>query len=96
MKASKVLKRLHRKALIGNRFVSLKQLARELMVEGDEDEKLAVDSWRLNKSPAQRNLDKEDRWKRKGGIITLQRSATRTARSKRGTASKGGASKDGK
>lgn len=84
MKAGKVLKRLHRKAIIGNRFISLKQLARELIVEGREEEKLAVESWRLNKSPAQRKSDKEDRRKRKGGIIELQRQATRTAKRKRG------------
>ena len=93
MKAGQVLKRLHRKALIGNRCVSLKQFARELLSEGREEEKLAVDSWRLNKSPVQRRLDKEDRLKRKGGIIQLQRMATKSARSKKSAQGGGGGGK---
>lgn len=83
MKAGKALKRLHRKALIGNRSISLKQLARELLREGREEETIAVATWHLNKSPVQRRLDKEDRLRRKGGVIELQRSATRTAKRKR-------------
>lgn len=89
MKASKHLKRLHRKAVRGNLDVSFKQFVRELASSGSEDDKVAADSWRLNKGPTQRRLDKEDRKKRKGAIIEVQRQATRTAKRKRSGGGKG-------
>ena len=83
MKVSKVLKRLHRKAVLGNRFISLKQFVRELAKEGNEEDKLNVDRWKLNKTPMQRNIDKEDRQKRKGAVLSQIRTATHTAKRKR-------------
>lgn len=89
MRAGKALKRLHKKALRGNRSISLKELSRELSKTGSEDEKLIVDGWHLNKGPTQRQLDKEERRKRKGGLIELQRSATHAAKRKRSSGKNG-------
>lgn len=90
MSAATSLKRLHRKALTGNRRVSLKDFARELLKEGSDDEKTFVDGWFLNKGPTRRLIDKKDRQSRKGAMIEVQRSATRAAKRKRAAGNKGG------
>jgi len=89
MSAATSLKHLHRQALRGNRDVSLKNFARELIKDGSDEDKAIARQWFLNKGPTQRRQDKKDRWARKGGRIELERNATHAAKRKKSQGGKG-------